>query len=438
METRRLSFQALTYSLWGIFALTLFSGIFLLVHYVPTFAQAFPSAVNLNEQVPFGWVFRRLHAGGGNFLLLLLLIHCLRVFYTGTYKERAGWVWVIEVLLVFGAVWANFTGSFLPLSQEAFWRAAMTLSSLSTLPWLGKSMVDFLRGGRDLGAVALTRFFSLHIGLAALIGLLLFCHHRKGVSRNREEKDGTPNDGTPWIPAVIAGLLLFLVTFSPDWFTDSLRQAANPLSNPEGISPAWYFLFLQEAFSFLNSTYPVFSLFFWSLVLLLLMGLPYIDRNPEKGLLMRPFSLALGSGFLTLIVYFTFLGLASTHYGEKVILPKNDLSPLELRGARVFAQKNCAYCHQVFGRYGRREGPDMAVVLQRNRSPEWVQRFILNARLYQPGTTMPRYEMPLEELEALRAYLVSLDPKKRKFQEVDREILLDYEPPFGVAKREGR
>ncbi len=69
----------------------------------------------------------------------------------------------------------------------------------------------------------------------------------------------------------------------------------------------------------------------------------------------------------------------------------------------------------------------MAVVLQRNRSPEWIQRFILNARLYQPGTTMPRYEIPLEDLEGLSAYLLSLDPKRRKLQAVDRDFLNGFE-----------
>jgi hypothetical protein len=73
----------------------------------------------------------------------------------------------------------------------------------------------------------------------------------------------------------------------------------------------------------------------------------------------------------------------------------------------------------------------MAVVRQRNRPPEWIQRFILNARLYQPGTTMPKYEIPLEDLEALSAYLISLDPTRRVFQAVDRDALLNFGAPAG-------
>jgi hypothetical protein len=49
---------------------------------------------------------------------------------------------------------------------------------------------------------------------------------------------------------------------------------------------------------------------------------------------------------------------------------------------------------------------------------------------------MPRYEIPLKDLEGLSAYLLSLDPKKRNFQTLDRKFLLDYEPSLDSFKRE--
>ena len=58
----------------------------------------------------------------------------------------------------------------------------------------------------------------------------------------------------------------------------------------------------------------------------------------------------------------------------------------------------------------------MTGVSRRGRSRDWIQRFIHNARLYQPGTAMPRYEIPLEDLEALSIYLLSLDPRKEIFE----------------------
>ena len=89
------------------------------------------------------------------------------------------------------AVWAGFTGSFLPLSQEAFWGTAASLSGLSAIPWVGGALVDFLRGGKELGGAALSRFFSLHLLFAAVIGLLMFGHSRMKAGERRK-KDNPP------------------------------------------------------------------------------------------------------------------------------------------------------------------------------------------------------------------------------------------------------
>jgi ubiquinol-cytochrome c reductase cytochrome b subunit len=279
----------------------------------------------------------------------------------------------------------------------------------------------------------------MHLGFSALIALLLFWHRRlKSVERETEE-GSAQRFKAALFAAAVGGILVACVTFIPGWFSDPLKEAANPMINPERVSPPWYFLFLEETLKFFARDYPSWSLGLAALVAVLIFFLPHIDRNPERSLLNRPLALGLGAAFLVVLVYFSLLGTANARYGEKIILPDKTLSAQEIRGAVVFAAKNCAYCHQVFGREGRREGPDMAVVRQRQRSPEWVQRFILNARVCQPGTTMPRYEIPLEDLEALSAYLLSLGSQGNKFVAVGRKHFLDYAPflRFGGAGGEG-
>lgn len=433
----KLNFNLFSYSLLGVFALTFFSGIFLTVYYIPTFAQAFPSVERLNEEVPFGWMMRRLHSVGGNFLLILLLLHLLRVFYAGGYKTGPKSAWGIGLLLLILMVWTNFTGFLLPLSQSAFWGTAMVLSNFSSIPWVGSFLVDFLRGGKELGGMALIRFYSMHIGFSAFMALLFFWHGRLGAGEKRAGGSNPQRLKGIWIAAAIAGLLLAAVTFAPNWFSDPLKEAANPLVNPERIFPPWYFLFLEETLKFFAGPYPSWSVVAIISIFLLLFLLPFIDRNPERSLSLRPIPLGLMAAFLVAVVYFSFLGSANARYGEKIVLPDRPLSAREIHGARVFAEKKCAYCHQVMGREGRREGPDMTVVSQRKRTEEWVRRFILNARLYQPGTTMPRYEIPLEDLEALSAYLLSLDPGKGKFRALDRALFLDYGPYLGVGLPRG-
>ena len=418
------------YPLLGIFALTLFSGLFLAVYYIPTFTQAFSSVERLNEEIPFGWFLRRIHGAGATFFLMLMIARLLATLYTGEYKSNPRSSWIIGILLLFMGVIANLTGFVLPLSQSAFWGTVNVLSDLASIPWIGNFAVHLLRGGKELGGTALIRFYSAHIGIGILMAFLLFRAYKRVALERTMRKN-------PFFSAAVLGLALAVTAFLPDWVSDPLKEVANPMANPEHIAPPWYFLFFEEALKFFTGAYP-----FWGggaliLSLALLFLLSFFDRSPERKLLSRPMILGFGSASIVLFIYFSLLGAANAFYGERVILPAGPLSPKAVRGAQVFAQKNCAYCHQVFGRGGRREGPDMSAVNQHHRSPDWIRRYILNARLYRPGTTMPRYEIPLEDLEALSAYLLALDSKRGGLRVVDGKELLDfglylYTAPSGV------
>jgi len=407
------------YPLLGILALTFVSGLFLAVYYIPTFSQAFSSVERLNEQIPFGWFLRRIHGTGANVSLLLLIGSLLCTLYDGAYKRNPRSSWALGVFLLVLGVVANLTGFFLPLSQSAFWGTASVLSDLASIPWIGNFLVYLFRGGKELGGTALIRFYSVHIGAAVLMAFLLLKAYQKLA------KDRATRRNLPYFAGVL-GIVLAVTTLLPGWVSDPLKEVANPMNNPEHVIPPWYFLFFEEAVKFFTGTYPFWSGVAFVLFLASLFLLPFVDRNPETRLLFRPMILGLASASIVLFIYFSLLGGANASYGEKVVLPAGPAPPGVIRGAQVFAQKNCAYCHQIFGREGRREGPDMSVINLRHRSPDWLRRYILNARLYRPGTTMPRYEIPLEDLEALSVYLLALDPEKGVFRAVARKDLLDF------------
>ncbi|MGC8811865.1 MAG: cytochrome b N-terminal domain-containing protein, partial [bacterium] len=409
------------YLICPILAICLGSGIFLLVYYGPTFGQAFASVLLLEEQIPFGWLMRRLHGVSAGFLILLMFFHLGKIFYQGAYKNSLFRFWVLKVGLFFCLMISIFSGYFLPLSQEAFWGTAGTLANLATIPGVGSSFVTFLKGGQELGGVALSRFFSLHIGLAVVIGLFLFFLGRGQAEKELQER-GIIAGGNLWVILVIWGIFCYLVTWGPAWFVDELKEPAQPLMTPRFLPPPWYFWGFPETIPFLSSAYPSLSfLLFWGFIFLLFF-LPYLDRGPEKEILKRPVALALGSAFLVAVGYFTFLGINGSKDPDMVVLPSPPQSMAEIRGAKIYAEKNCAFCHQINGNYGRREGPDMLVLGERKRSPEWVQRFIWNASLFRPGTTMPRYELSLPELEDLRVYLFSLNRAQKNWQVIPRAL----------------
>jgi len=423
------------YLIWPFLIVCLCSGIFLLVYYVPTFGQAFSSVLLLEEQVPFGWLMRRLHGVSAGFLILLMFFHLGRIFYQGAYKNSLRRFWLIKVGLFFCLIFSIFSGYFLPLSQEAFWGTAGTLANLTTIPGVGSYLVTFLKGGKELGGVALSRFFSLHIGLTAVIVLFLFFLGREQAEKKFKGKGICPG-GNFWGILVIWGVFCYFVTWGPACFVDELKEPAQPLLTPRFLPYPWYFGGFTETIPFLSNAYPFLSFFlFWGFILLLFF-LPYLDRGPEKEILQRPVALALGSAFLVAVGYFTFLGLYGSKYPDMVVLPAAPQSVAEIRGARIYAEKNCAFCHQINGNYGRREGPDMLVLGERKRRPEWVQRFIWNASLFQPGTTMPRYELPLSDLESLSAYLLALPREKKNWQVIPRPLFAELDEKVWLAGKE--
>ncbi len=418
-EPQRRESDPLFYPLLAILALTLLSGLFLAIYYIPTFTQAFPSVERLTEEVPFGWFVRRIHAAGATLFLVAMLLSLLRFLYTAGYKVNPRSCWTLGVLLVLVGIIANLTGFFLPVSQSSFWGTVNVLSDLASVPWIGDFLANLLRGGKELGGVALIRFYGAHIGVAVIMAFLFFKVYKTAPATEQRRWN--------FFSVVLAvGVILAGTTFLPHWFSDSLKEAANPAINPEHIVPPWYFLFFEEALRYFTGGYPFWSGLTLLLCLVALFALPFFDRGPQRKLLLRPMILGLGATSLVVFFYFSLLGVASAHYGENVILPAGPRSASVVRGAQVFAQRNCAYCHQVFGRGGRREGPDISRIKNRHRSADWLRRYVLNARLYRPGTTMPRYEIPLEDLEALSAYLLVFDSNDRRFEVVGRTELLDF------------
>jgi quinol-cytochrome oxidoreductase complex cytochrome b subunit len=171
----------------------------------------------------------------------------------------------------------------------------------------------------------------MHVGFSVLIGLFLFFYYRMGLT-GRKAGDAVSSTQHFAVVSAVTVLLLVLTTFVPGWFMDFLKEAANPTLNPERISFPWYFLFLPETLPLFSATYPFWSLFLLMIILLSLFLLPYMDRNPEKGLLLRPFAMALAAAFLVAGIYFSLVGSANARYGQGMVVPNKGCLRLECAG----------------------------------------------------------------------------------------------------------
>jgi quinol-cytochrome oxidoreductase complex cytochrome b subunit len=95
------------------------------------------------------------------------------------------------LLVVFGF---GFSGYLLPWDQKAFWATTVGTRIAEVTPLVGDAILRIMRGGKELTAITLARFFGVHVWflpatLIILIGIHLYLVIRIGISSvpTREE-----------------------------------------------------------------------------------------------------------------------------------------------------------------------------------------------------------------------------------------------------------
>ncbi len=170
------------------------TGIFLTVYYTPSPDHAYDSIQYIMTGVRFGWLVRGIHHWGASLMVLVVFIHMLRVFVTASYKYPRELTWLIGVGLLLLTLGMGFTGYLLPWNQKAYWATTVGTAIAGSAPLLGEFILKALRGGPDLSALTLSRFFSAHIWilpalLVALIGVHIFLIVKHGESAFPDKED---------------------------------------------------------------------------------------------------------------------------------------------------------------------------------------------------------------------------------------------------------
>jgi quinol-cytochrome oxidoreductase complex cytochrome b subunit len=160
-----------------LFVLQVVTGIFLTVYYVPSPDHAYDSVQYIMNEVAFGWLIRGIHHWGATLMVLFVFIHMLRTFYFAAYKYPREITWITGVILLLATLGMGFTGYLLPWNQRAYWATTVGTEIPGTAPFIGEFLMRIMRGGSELSAVTLARFFSVHIWFLPAIILLLIGIH---------------------------------------------------------------------------------------------------------------------------------------------------------------------------------------------------------------------------------------------------------------------
>jgi ubiquinol-cytochrome c reductase cytochrome b subunit len=387
------------------------TGVGLSMYYVPAPSLAHGSVRYIMDVLPLGWMLRGLHFWGASFLVVAAVVHMLRVFFFGSYKAPREVTWISGVLMLLVILAFALSGYLLPWDQKAYWATTVTINVAKSTPLVGDYVANLMRGGPDLGALTLGRWFSAHVFLLPMTLVTLIAAHialmrKHGISGPLRHVPGPGAAFFPWhvvkdtvVMAAVFGSL-FTVAFLVRAPLDDMADPADSGYIPR---PEWYFLSLFQLLKYFPGPLePVATQVIPGIVVAFLFLLPFIDtgsgRHPFRGS-RRFFSamfMAIGAG----VVLLTALGVSDRPPRAEVAEEVRDLA-LDTFG------ESCVKCHRLSGSGGD-IGPDLTYVGRRLDEAS-IARQIADPLAANPGSEMPPFKDKLtpDHIAALSKYLAS-------------------------------
>lgn len=303
--------NSLPYVLGGItltgFIILFLTGLYLAQFYHPHPADAHNSVVFIITGVPLGDLIRSVHFWTAQIVTVTVLLHMLRVLFTGSYKRPREINWFVGLGLLAVTLGAVFTGSVLKFDQEGIEALQHNIEGAKLLGGLGALFSpEFSRS-----VPLLTRLFTAHASILPLtFGLLIAAHifliKQHGISPKVNEQaetrstagEGDSNFSLHLLRMAGYGLWVLAATLALSLlFPASLGQPG--VAGAEVTKPWWMFIWLFPA----EAAWGVRALVAVPAVLALLFAsVPILDRSVYMSPSRRKVLLAIAALILIAII----------------------------------------------------------------------------------------------------------------------------------------
>jgi len=335
------------------FFVEVITGLILMVYYTPSPSEAYNSILKLMTNVPFGQMLRDIHRLGAEGMVIFTVLHMLRTYLTGSYKKERSFTWLTGLVLLGITLVLSFSGYLLPWDQLAYWAVTIGTSMFEAAPLIGNELNLLARGAPDIAANGLLRFYLLHVVLLPFAAVLVISIHYYKVSREhgislpakfvegevppavtKEAKtrvDFLPDLLTHEVFLTALGLFALVLGVTIFGYHAPLESVANPQVTPLDTKAPWYFWWLQGMLKLGDKT--LMGIILPTIIVAILVGLPYIDRNPHRSLYKRPLAVAVGVLAVLALVVLSYMGLPEfgikTSAATRIV---QDLAPQEGAG----------------------------------------------------------------------------------------------------------
>ena len=319
-------------------------------------SAAYDSALALSFDVRGGLFMRQLHHWAALLFVASILVHMLRIFFTGAFRRPRETNWLIGVVMFVLALLMGVTGYSLPDDLLSGTGLRIISAILLSVPVIGTWAHFAVFNGDFVGEEIIGRFYIAHVLLIpaillALIGLHLIIlikqKHTQFPGAGRTEHNVVGNRLFPTFAAKATGLVFIvfgvcaalggLVQINPIW----LWGPYNPAQVSAASQPDWYIGFLDGSTRLfpawdinLPGDYTIPALFWPTVVVAgamftVLALYPFIERKltgdtAKHHLLQRPRDVPVRTALGTMAL--TFYGVLWLSGGNDVIAEKFDIS----------------------------------------------------------------------------------------------------------------
>lgn len=303
------------------------TGLLMMLWYTPSPEIAYGNMLEILNNVPLGQFTRDLHRLGAEAMVIIVALHMMRTWVTGSFKKPRQFTWFTGVLLLVFTGLLSFTGYLLPWDQLALWAVTIGASMAEATPVIGAEVNLLVRGAPELGANGLLRFYLAHVLLLPLLLFIFtFVHYYKVIIHGHSLPPKLENIGEDtakrvpldkrvyYIPDILTnelmwiGVTTFVMVVLCIWFYHApLENHADPQNTPLGTTAPWYFLWIQGALK-LGDKF-LWGILFPTVMIGVIALMPYVDVTPSRRFAHRRISLTLAMALVSFMTILSYMGL---------------------------------------------------------------------------------------------------------------------------------
>ncbi|CAB4549944.1 MAG: ubiquinol-cytochrome c reductase cytochrome b subunit [Actinobacteria bacterium] len=218
-------------------------------------SAAYASALDISFEIRGGLLMRQIHHWAALLFMVAIVVHLLRVYFTGAFRKPREFNWIIGVGLLTLGIVEGFLGYSLPDDLLSGTGIRIAEAIIQAIPVVGSYLAYFAFGGAFPGEAFIPRIYTVHVLLLPAIFLALITVHLMLVWYQKHTQFPGPGRteknvvGYPLMPVYMAkaggfffivfGVTAFLgavASINPIW----LYGPYTPGQVSAGSQPDWY------------------------------------------------------------------------------------------------------------------------------------------------------------------------------------------------------